>query len=122
MKYLHMTARSQRDGLLYRLPKQMQTRLQKRSKNVPPNPPRNRLDRTIGRARVYPMPGRFLNPVALSNIETYPMACGWSGAAPRFLLLRSSSGTLVTMQAPMKIAQSMLARLKPAGTRARTSQ
>jgi hypothetical protein len=74
------------------------------------------------RARVYPMPGPFLNPVALSNIETYPMTRGWSGTAPRSFLLRSSPGTLVTMQPPMNLAQSILARLLPAGTQARAAR
>lgn len=83
-----------------------------------PDPPYG----TACRARVYPMPGPFLNPVAFSNIESYPMTCGWSGTAPRSLLLRSSSGTLVTMQPPMKSAQSILARLLPAGTRARAAR
>ncbi|MGF6901182.1 hypothetical protein P3T22_002448 [Paraburkholderia sp. GAS348] len=79
-------------------------------------------DGTVGRARVYPMPGPFLNPVALSNIETYPTTCGRSGTTPRPLPLRSSSGTLVTMQPPMKLAQSMLAQLQLAGTRARAAR
>jgi len=76
---------------------------------------------TVCRARVYPMRGLFLNPVALSNIETYSMICGWSDTTPRFLPLRSSSGTLVTMQPPMKLAQSMLAQLQLAGTRERAA-
>jgi hypothetical protein len=68
------------------------------------------------------MRGRFLNPVALSNIETYPMTCGWSGTTPRPLSLRSSSGTLVTMQPTMKLAQSTLAQLQLAGTRERAAR
>lgn len=78
--------------------------------------------RTACRARVYPMHGRFLNPVALSNIETYPMTSGWSGTTPRSLPLRRSSGTLVTMQPPMKLAQSTLAQLQLAGTRERATR
>jgi hypothetical protein len=66
------------------------------------------------------MPERFLNPVALRNIETYPMTYGRSGTAPLFL--RSSSGTPVTMQPSMKIAQSMLARMQPAGTLAQAAR
>ncbi|CAE6700686.1 hypothetical protein R69888_00726 [Paraburkholderia haematera] len=77
---------------------------------------------TVCGARVYPMRGPFLNPVALSNIETYPMTCGWSGTTPRSVLLRSSPGTLVTMQPLMKLAQSMLAQLQLAGTRERAAR
>jgi hypothetical protein len=77
-------------------------------------------NRLICCARVYPMPGRFLNPVAFSNIETYPMTYGRSGTAPLFL--RSSSGTPVTMQPSMKLAQSLLARSQPAGTLARAGR
>jgi hypothetical protein len=80
-------------------------------------------NRPACRSSVYPMPGRFLNPVALSNIETYP-ADLWSvrsGTPPR-LLLRSSSGTLVTMQPSMKSAQSMLACSQPDGTQARAAR
>lgn len=130
MNDLHMAAKPRRHGSLYRLEElpqeQLQKRLQKRPPGRPenglPNPLQEKLDRAVGRARVYPNSGHFLNPVALSNIETYPMACGRSGTAPRFLFLRSSSGTLVIMQPPMKTAQSMFARLQPAGTKARTSR
>lgn len=87
-----------------------------------PSQPRIQQDQAVCRAHVYPMPGPFLNPVALSNIERYPMICGWSGTAPHALSVRSSSGTLVTMQPPMKLAQSMLARLQPAGTKARDAR
>ncbi len=102
MKYSNMTAKRRPQGRPHRMP----------------NSPR----RASCRALVYPMPGLFLNPVALSNIKTYPMTCGWSGTAPRLFLLRSSSGTLVTMQPPMKSAQSTLARLQPAGTQARAAR
>jgi hypothetical protein len=79
--------------------------------------------RTICRASVYPMPGPFLNPVALSNIETYPMTCGRSGQAWHHACsLRSISGTLVTMQPSMKSAQSQLVCLQPAGTQVRAAQ
>jgi hypothetical protein len=82
----------------------------------------NRLSRHTCPTRVYPKPGRFLNPVALSNIETYPMTCGWTGSPPRSFLLRSRPGTLVTMQPFMKSAQSKLARLQPAGPQAWADQ
>ena len=75
-----------------------------------------------GRARVYPQHRLFLNPVAFSNIEMYPVTCGRSRTTPRSLLLRSSSGTLGTMQPPMKLAQSMLAQLQMAGAREWASQ
>jgi hypothetical protein len=65
------------------------------------------------------MPALFLNPVALSKIETYLMTYGRSRTAPRLLFLRSSSGTLVTMQSSMKLVQSMLVRLQAAGALAR---
>ncbi|CAE6767283.1 hypothetical protein R69658_03455 [Paraburkholderia aspalathi] len=102
MKYSKTSARPQPHGWLRRL--------------------RIQPDGTACRARVYPMRGLFLNPVALSNIETYPMTCGWSGTTPRSLPLRSSPGTLVTMQPPMKLAQSMLAQLQLAGTRERAAR
>ena len=102
MKYSKTSARPQPHGWLRRL--------------------RIQPDGTPCRARVYPMRGLFLNPVALSNIETYPMTYGRSGTAPRFLLLRSSSGIPVTMQPPMKLAQSMLAQLQLAGTRERAAR
>ena len=102
MKYPTMTAMRRPQERLHRMP--------------------NSSQRATCRALVYPMPGLFLNPVALSNIKTYPMTCGWSGTAPRLFLLRSSSGTLVTMQPLMKSAQSTLARLQPAGTQARAAR
>lgn len=97
------------------------TTAQRRPQDWPHGVPKSP-HRAACRALVYPMPGPFLNPVALSNIETYPMTCGWSGTAPRLSLLRSSSGTLVTMQPLMKSAQSTLARLQPAGTHARAAR
>ncbi|MGF6371539.1 hypothetical protein OKW38_002941 [Paraburkholderia sp. MM5496-R1] len=68
------------------------------------------------------MPGSFLNPVAFSNIEPYPMTCGRSGAAPRPLILRSSFGILVTMQPSIYFAQSMPMRLQAARTQPRPAR
>ena len=72
-------------------------------------------------ARVYPMPGPFLNPVALSNIERYPRQCERSGAEPRPFFLRNRSGNLVNMQPSMKTAQSLPARSQSAANWARAA-
>jgi hypothetical protein len=88
-----------------------------------PRRPQNQQQRAICRASVYPMHGLFLNPVALSNIETYPMTLGRSGQAWHHACSsRSISGTLVTMQPSMKSAQSQFVRLQPVGTQVRTAQ
>lgn len=58
------------------------------------------------RARVYPEQGHFLNLLAFSNIERWPMAHGWPRTPPRSFLLRSSPGTSLTMQPIPNLAQS----------------
>jgi hypothetical protein len=87
-----------------------------------PCPPRNGATATVRESRVYPDSGHFLKFVALSNIEMYPTTCGWTGFMRRFIPLRSRPGILVTMQSPMKSAQSMLAQLQPAGNQAWSAQ
>jgi hypothetical protein len=78
--------------------------------------------RMPGKGRVYPQHGPFLNPLAFSNIETYPTPHGWSGSTPRSFLLRSSVGTSLTMQPISKPAQSMYTKPLRNGTRARSSR
>lgn len=78
--------------------------------------------RVPGKASVYPMQGPFLNPLALSNIETYLPAPRRSGLTPRSFLLRSSLGTSLTMQPISKPAQSMYTKPLQNGTRARSTR
>ena len=74
-------------------------------------------------ASVYPRQGPFLNPVALSNIESSHMpAHGRSGMTPRSFLLRSSPGTSLTMQPISKPAQSIHTKPLQNGTRARSTR